>query len=255
MLPIERRKEIMDILIKQGSVKADELAQRYQVGVPTIRRDLKYLSKEYRVNLMYGGAYVDEPSSYQTAEEFSITQKRQAHLPEKRIIAQKAARLIHAGDTIALNSGSTVELILDYVDDTIPINVVTLSLNVAAKARTLSHATVYMPGGKMRNISGAFIGSFTNDFLRNFNIDKAFMGVLAVSLKKGVTHSSLEECITNQTLAEVSDACYLVADYSKFDKVSMANMFDLDMFDAFITDDKMPDRYKEYARANDITVI
>lgn len=59
----------------------------------------------------------------------------------------------------------------------------------------------------------------------------------------------------NQTLAEVSNRCYLVADYSKFNKISMVNMFDLTMFEAFITDDKIPEGYLEYARVNDITIL
>lgn len=255
MLPIERRKEILNMIIEQGSVKADTLARHYNVGIPTIRRDLKYLSQEHGVSLMYGGAYIEQSSPYQIAEEFNITQKRKDNLPEKQIIAQKAAKLICHGDTIALNSGSTVELILDYIDESLKINIVTLSINVASRARTLPNATVYMPGGRMRSISGAFIGAYANEFLKQFNIDKAFMGVLAVSLKKGVTHSSLDEITTNKILADISDKCFLVADYSKFDKVSMANMFDLDIFEAFITDGRMPEIYKEYARNNDIKVL
>ena len=172
------------------------------------------------------------------------------------MIAKKAAALIRDGETIALNSGSTVEFILDYIDDSITnINVLTLSINVAVKARSLPNVTVYMPGGKLRSISGAFIGSSANEFISQFNIDRAFMGVLAVSMKKGVTHSSLDEIITNKTLASVSNHCYLVTDYSKFDKVSMAHMFDLDMFEAFIVDDKIPKKYLEYAKNNDIQII
>ena len=44
MLHVERRKEILNKILKEGSVKADALAKKYEVGVPTIRRDLKYLA-------------------------------------------------------------------------------------------------------------------------------------------------------------------------------------------------------------------
>lgn len=255
MLPIERRKEIYEVLKDKGSVKADDLARFYGVGVQTIRRDLKYLASEYGVEMMYGGAYLNDIGTYQTAEELNLMQKRKEHIEEKRIIGQKAAKLINDGDTIALNSGSTVEMILDYLDEEKHINVITLSINVAMKARSMSNVTVFMPGGEMRNISGAFIGAYAVDFLKQFNIDKAFMGVLAVSLKKGITHSSLDEIRVNQMLRDVSDRCYLVADYSKFDKVSLANMFDIDNFEAFITDDKLPEKYKIYCKNNDIKVL
>ena len=44
MLPIERRKKILSAIRREGSVKAEDLAKKYDVGVPTIRRDLKYLA-------------------------------------------------------------------------------------------------------------------------------------------------------------------------------------------------------------------
>ncbi|MDO4289338.1 MAG: DeoR/GlpR family DNA-binding transcription regulator [Eubacterium sp.] len=255
MLHVERRKEILNKILKEGSVKADALAKHYKVGVPTIRRDLKYLAAEYGIELTYGGAYAKESMAGQTTVEMNIAQKKLQNLEEKRIIAQKAAGLIEDGDTIALNSGSTVELILDYLEDINNLNVITLSLNVAFKASTIKGVNVFMPGGRLRSISGAFHGRSAEEFLRQFNIDKAFMGVLAVSIAKGVTHSSLEEIEINQTLAEISQKCYLMADHTKFDKVSLAKMFDLNIFDAFIVDGQEPEIYREYARNNGIAVI
>ena len=177
MLHVERRKEILNKILKEGSVKADALAKKYEVGVPTIRRDLKYLAEEYGIELTYGGAYAKESLASQTTVEMNIAQKKLQNLDEKRIIAQKAARLIKDGDTIALNSGSTVELVLDYLEDMKSLNVITLSLNVALKASTVKGVNVFMPGGRLRSISGAFYGKDADDFLRKFNIDKAFMGV------------------------------------------------------------------------------
>lgn len=116
--------------------------------MPTIRRDLKYLAEEYGIELTYGGAYAKESLASQTTVEMNIAQKKLQNLDEKRIIAQKAARLIKDGDTIALNSGSTVELVLDYLEDMKSLNVITLSLNVALKASTVKGVNVFMPGGR-----------------------------------------------------------------------------------------------------------
>jgi DeoR family fructose operon transcriptional repressor len=255
MKHVERRKAILDTILEKGSVKAEALAREYEVGVPTIRRDLKYLAEEYGIELAYGGAYAKNDLYHSRITELNISQKKMVHLEEKRMIAKKAAGIVNDNETIALNAGSTVELILEYLPDVKNLNVITLSLNVALKASNMSGITVYMPGGKLRNYSGAFYGSESDQFLRRFNIDKAFMGVLAVSLDKGVTHSSIEEISTNQTLVEISNRCYLVADYSKFDKVSVIKMLDLDIFEAFIVDDKIPKHYIQYAANNGINII
>ncbi len=255
MQHVERRKEIFNSILNKGSVKVAHLSKKYGVGEATIRRDLKYLAKEYGIELAYGGAFVRGSVLNQTTAEMNILKKRTHNIPEKQMIARKAAKLIKDGDTIALNAGSTVEFILDYVEDLNDVNLITLSLNIALKASSIPGITVYMPGGKLRDYSGAFYGKEANEFLKSFNIDKAFMGIMAISLDKGVTHGAYEELEINQTIYQNSRLCYLAADYSKFDKVSLTKMVDLSVFDGFIFDDKTPEIYKEYCKKNEIEII
>lgn len=255
MKHIDRRKEILNLILTQRSVKVADLSERYSVGEATIRRDLKYLSQEYGITLTYGGAYTKEKITYYTTPEMDIFKKRTQNIAEKRMIAEKAAKLINDGDTIALNAGSTVELILDYLEDIKEVSLITLSLNTALRASSIQGITVYMPGGKLRSFSGAFYGKEANEFLKSFNIDKAFMGVMAVSLSKGVTHGAFEEIEINQTIYEISQKNYLMADFSKFDKVSLAKMVDLSVFTGFILDDKTPEIYHEYGKKNGIEII
>lgn len=255
MLHIERRKEILNKILNDGSVKVIKLAKDYGVGEATIRRDLKYLAEEYGVELTYGGAFTKKKASYQTAAEMDIFKKRTQHIEEKRMIAKKAASLIHNGDIIALNAGSTVELILDYLENIRDVSLITLSINTALKASTNPGITVYMPGGKLRSFSGTFYGKEANEYLRSFNADKAFFGVMAVSLTKGITHGAFEEIEINQTIFEISQKCYLMADYSKFDKISLTKMAELSTFEGMIFDDKTPEIYKEYCKNNGIEVI
>ncbi len=255
MLNIERRKDILDLILKMGSVKVIDLAKKYNVGEATIRRDLKYLAEEYGVNLTYGGAFIKENHNYRHINEINISNKLQAHYEEKHLIARKAAKLIEDGDTIALNAGSTVQYILDYLENITSINIITLSLNVAVKAANIPFANVYLPGGKLRNMSGALHGPDAENFLKNFSIDKCFFGVAAVSLKRGITHPALEEVHSNRILLEISEKKYLVCDSSKFDCISLVKMADLDELDAYIVDDKFSEDYRKFASLNKIEII
>ncbi|PKM50414.1 MAG: DeoR/GlpR transcriptional regulator [Firmicutes bacterium HGW-Firmicutes-7] len=255
MIYIDRRKEILDLIMRNGSVKVIELSQKYDVGEVTIRRDLKYLAQNYGIQLTYGGALAGDIGGYKSIIETDLTKKRTLNLEAKKIIARKAASLIEDGDTIALNAGSTVELIIDYLEDFKSLNVITLSLNVAAKASAKPFIDVYMPGGKLRSVSGAFYGSDAEAFLEKFSVDKAFFGVVAACVKNGITHPVLEEVHINKVLSQISRNNYLVADSSKFDKVSLIKMMDLDAFDIFITDDELQEVYKSYAELNDIKII
>ena len=101
----------------------------------------------------------------------------------------KAAALIQPGQTIGLNSGSSVEYILDYIEGKQPLNIVTLNIHIAAKALLLEGVDVYIPGGKLRTQSGSVMGSEAADFIRSFTLDQCFCGTSAVNLSKGICHS------------------------------------------------------------------
>lgn len=252
---IMRKKEILNLIVKLGSVKVTTLAQQYGVNEATIRRDLKYLSENNGIHLAYGGAFIDENKTCYSIAEVNLANKRMQNFEEKQIIARKAAKLINDGETIALSAGSTVEYILDYLENITQLNVITLCAHVAIKAANLPFITVYMPGGKMRSPSGVFYGAENVNFLKKFSVDKCFLGVAAVNLKKGVMHPVLEEITNNRVLLDISEQKYLVADFTKFDCVSLASMAELEEFNGFIVDDKFPDVYREFAKLNNIAVI
>ena len=255
MLYVERRKIIRDIITQNGAVKVADLVKQFSVGDATIRRNLKYLAETYGIQLTYGGAFLPEDRDEYLRSELTLGNKRMTHSDEKRLVAKKAAALIENGDTVALNAGSTVELILDYIQGIQDLKVVTLGLNIAVKASMIPGVEVYMPGGKLRQTTGAFYGMDTEAFLSQFNIDKCFFGALAVSETRGVTHPSIEEIESNQIILGVSQHAYLVVDSSKFGKVSLMHMADLNQFDGIVCDEEMPKSYRKVMEKNGVQII
>ena len=53
-----RQKEILDIARKDGKVTVDGLAEKYNVTVQTIRRDLSRLTETGKLERVHGGAVV-----------------------------------------------------------------------------------------------------------------------------------------------------------------------------------------------------
>jgi DeoR family fructose operon transcriptional repressor len=254
MLYVERREEILEILIKTGSVKVGDLVELFNVDATTIRRDLKELSKKHDINVVYGGAYYKKEMT-KGIVEINPIQKRTEHLEEKKIIAKKAAALVENGDTIVLDNGVTAELVLDYLENLESINLITQSLTIAAKATNKPFINLYLPGGKYRPLSGMFYGDLAAETIRQLSANKIFFGILCVSINNGVTHPFVEEISVLKTLLEISQQKYLIADSSKFGKVSLGKVVELNDFDAFIVDNSLPDIYKEYAEVNNIEII
>lgn len=125
---------------------------------------MKYLAENHQIHVVYGGAFIDEDKAPYSIAEIHLANKRMRNYEEKQVIARKAVNLIHDGETIALNAGSTAEYILDYLENTTHLNVITLSAHVALKATNLPFVSVYMPGGKMRSPSGVLYGGDNGEF-------------------------------------------------------------------------------------------
>lgn len=255
MLNVDRQKIILDQLYQKGSVKVSELSGEFGVHEETIRRDLKTLASRWDIETIYGGAVLKNKIATPSVQEMNMQMKREHNYEEKQIVARKAASLIQPGETIGLNSGSTVEYILDYLEDKKPLNIVTLNVHIASKAVLMDGVEVYVPGGKIRGKSGAVIGPGAVDFIKSFSIDKCFCGVSAVNLGKGICHPNMEEVEGNRAMVRASRERYIVSDSSKMNQTALFKMIDIEEINGFVVDQYFPEEYKEYMELHGIEVI
>lgn len=255
-LPSARRTLILERLRAEGAARTIDLARQLDVNVATVRRDLRLLAREQPVQIVHGGATLIERHLTGVLQEPDLSTKERENLEAKRKIARKAAQLIQNGETIALNAGSTVALILDYLPSSLKqVTVVTLALNVAIRAADRPAVTLFLPGGYLRRSSGALTGPTAVQVLHEINVDRAFLGAVAVDLEAGWTHPSHVEVDTNQLLIRAAKKRYLVADSSKLGKVAFAMVGPVTDFHAFVVDDHFPPEWREWARAHEIEVI
>lgn len=255
MLTVERRKEILELLNKKGLVNILELAEQYDVGKETIRRDLKALAKDWNISIVYGGASLKSTLNVTSIQEQTIIQKREANLDLKHKIAQAAVDLIQVGDIIAMNSGSTVECMLAYMDSKVPLSIITTSISIASKASMIPGIEVYIPSGKVRNKSGMIISPNSEAYINNFRVQKCFFGVSAVSLSSHITHPAVEEIANNRALISISEKVYMVADSSKFNKQSLYQLAKLEEMHGIITDKLLDEAYEIYFKDFGIEII
>ena len=255
MLNVDRQRIILDQLYQKGSVKVSELSAEFGVHEETIRRDLKALAAGWDIETIYGGAVLKNKIVTPSVQEMNMQMKRSRNYEEKQIVAKKAASLIQPGETIGLNSGSTVEYILDYLEDKKPLNIVTLNVHIASKAVLLDEVEVYIPGGKIWGKSGSVIGPGAADFIKSFTIDKCFFGVSAVNIGKGICHPNMEEVEGNNAMVQASRMRYIVTDSSKMNQTALFKMIDIKDIDGFVTDENFPKEYQEYMEMNGIEII
>lgn len=253
---VERRQKILELLREQRTLKSADLADRFGVNQATVRRDLQALAHEFGVRLVHGGATILAAGTNPVLDEVDLETKQVTNLEAKTQIARKAAALIEDGDTIALNAGSTVELVLDYLRPEVrSLTVLTLGLNIAWRAARLRNVSLFVAGGYYRPSTQALVGPTAIHALEQLHVDKAFLGAVAVDIEAGWTHPSHIEVETNQLLVRNARRRYLLADSSKFGRVAFARICPLTDFDAFVVDDQFPEAIREWAATQDITVI
>ena len=114
MLGAERVTKIIDILNERGSVKIDELADKFRVSSMTIRRDLEKCRRMGLIHRCYGGAI----SKDEVIGESEYNEKISSHKKDKKKIAAYCARLVHTGDSVYLDAGTTSLAIAEALCDT-----------------------------------------------------------------------------------------------------------------------------------------
>src|SRR6201984_3468361 len=98
-----RRRKILLSLEETGSVRVEDLSERFSVSQVTIRKDLTELEEQGLLQRTYGGAVFSHRSRF----NISFIERVQLKAGQKEGIARAAIETIHEGDTIILDGGHT----------------------------------------------------------------------------------------------------------------------------------------------------
>jgi DeoR family fructose operon transcriptional repressor len=221
MLTTERHKLILELVKEKQSIKIQELVELTAASESTIRRDLTELEELQKLERVFGGARKIEPNM----PEPSILDKAAKNLKEKQLIARYAASLVKSGDSIFLDAGTTTSQMIPLLKEK-NVTVVTNGLS-HLEALMEQGITSYLTGGFIKSRTGALVGPQTIQSLENYRFDKSFLGVNGIHLDNGFTTPDPEEAAVKRRACELSKSCYVLADQSKYGKVSFAHIMDL----------------------------
>ncbi|MGO1990087.1 DeoR/GlpR family DNA-binding transcription regulator [Mammaliicoccus vitulinus] len=231
-LKVDRHRFIMDELNRELSVKVSALSEKMSVAEMTIRRDLQELENEGLLNRIHGGAKLKEERLY---NEKSHKEKQTINVSNKLKIAKKCGDLINNEDIIFIGSGSTNELIYDFINDK-NLSIFTNSLDIFLQYKDLSNIDILLVGGRFRSKTGTFIGHFANKMMEDFHVAKAFVGVSGIYDQK-LTTANEEEGKGIHIILEHAKLKYITADSTKFGVQALYNFYNTDDVDAVISDD------------------
>ena len=230
----QRRQEISALVRERGSVQVAPLATRYGVSMQTIRKDLHFLSERGVAERSYGGAIAAD--AVNVVAEPPVEAKRAIHVDEKARIGALAAAMVVPGDSVVLDSGTTTLQIAHHLPDHEDITVLTNDLDILSVLARKERITVVMLGGALRRRNRAFYGAQTESALNDIHVDKLFLGVDGLDIERGITTHFEPEAMLNRKMAKAARQVIAVTDRSKFGKVCLHRILNVDEIDDLVTD-------------------
>ncbi|WP_246146653.1 DeoR/GlpR family DNA-binding transcription regulator [Rubripirellula lacrimiformis] len=245
----KRRDRLRDLVQARGFASLGELAASLEVSESTIRRDLEQLEKDGHARRTHGGAFwTGDPD---TMEVFQT--RRDDSWPAKVAIGVAASSMIEDHDTILLDGGSTTyELARHLVQR--PLQVVTNSLPVAHLLSASESIDLVMIGGCVRGRTAVTIGPMADTMLRSINVGKAFLSVAGIT-ERGFFNSNMMLVESEKVMIEAADRTIVVADSSKFGKVSLSRLCGLQDVDTVVTDAGLQSEWKQHLEMADVELV
>lgn len=244
-----RRNRLRELVRSHGFASLVELSQSLEVSESTVRRDLEQLEKEGVAKRTHGGAFWT--GGTQTLPVFKT--RRDDTWPAKAAIAASVSELIEDHDTILLDGGSTTYEIARAIADR-TLQVVTNSLPVAHLLSSSESIDLVMIGGCVRGRTAVAIGPMADAMLCSINVGKAFLSVAGIT-ERGYFNSNMMLVESEKAMLSAADQSIVVADSTKFGRVSLSRLCGLHEVSGVVTDSSLKSPWKDHLESAGVELV
>lgn len=234
----KRFTKISEILKTEGNASTKFLAAILQISEATIRRDLAELAGSglFPVKRVHGGAiYSIEKSGLEPM--FNIKLSRL--MEEKKKVAKLAAELVEDGDTVILDSGTTAYYLAGEMVKKRGLKIITMDVKIAEKLARYPTVQTILIGGEVRAGYFSVGGEIALKYLSEFRGDKGFLSTDGWDIN-GTYNASMFEVGIKRAITQSSRRTFLIADHTKYGKMALIKVADIEEFEAIIVDKSLP---------------
>jgi DeoR family transcriptional regulator of aga operon len=247
---VERRRIILEELYQNKQVSTSQLKMRFRVSEVTLRKDLQYLESKKLLIRSRGGAMIP----IKVGEDLSVDKRKVLNLAKKKSIALAAYSLFKQGDTIIMDSGTTLMQLAMQLRDIKELTIITNALDIAMKISEVENLKIIIPGGIFRKKSFSLVGVNAVENFQMYRADKYFLSADGLT-SDGVFTANLEEGqIAKLIMSNAKENIFLV-DSSKFGRMGIINFAPLNKIHTLITDKNIPEEYYKLLVDSGVKVI
>ena len=223
----ERQAWIGKVISREGRVSVDQLAQKLDVSVETIRRDLGKLDETGVVKKIHGGA-----TRLELYREGSFIERVSENALAKREIAGKLVDVIEDKTTVFIDTGSTTLACAEVLAVTKTLTIITNSLRIAETFGATGRHRIFLLGGQYSSDNSETIGPMTLRQIADFHADVALISPAAIDPIGGIMDADFDEATVARVMIEQAEKLVIAADHMKFEKRAahlVARLADIDI--------------------------
>ena len=184
-----RHQAIVEMLESHQTLPIEDLTRHFRVSEMTVRRDLRSLEAKGLLHRVQGGAISARGRSYSPP----YASRESKFKTEKERIGRLAASLVNEGESVALDVGTTTFEVARHLADKKNLTVITPSFRIASLLLEHGGIRIILTGGILRPGELSMVGHLAERALKEFFVDKLFLGAGGIDLKAGVTEYNLED--------------------------------------------------------------
>jgi len=246
----ERQNKILDLARSNGRVEVDELSSRFNVSPQTIRKDLNELCDKQLLQRVHGGAVVGSG-----IENVSYEARRMLAPGAKKAIGISAAELIPDNSSLLLNIGTTTEQVAHSLSHHRGLLVITNNINAIDIMKHFPNIELIIAGGQVRRSDGGIVGLAAVDFINQFKVDYAVIGVSAIDEDGSLLDYDFREVRVAQAILKNARHIILVADSTKFERNAPIRIGHISQISTLVTDKGLPGKLSDICKINNVGII
>ena len=230
MLTTQRKAHILKVLKQTGQIVAKSLSEELGLSEDTIRRDLRELAADGKLQRVHGGALPSSPAVVDFAGRQHIAPAA------KTAIGRTAAKMIRPGQVAILDGGTTALQIAKHLSPDLYATIVTHSPTIAVALVEHPTVEVVLIGGRLFKHSVVAVGAAAIEAISRIHADIYFMGVTGIHPDTGLTTGDLEEAHIKRALSSSAAETYVLASSEKINAASPYVIAPLTDVDGLIVD-------------------
>lgn len=226
-----RQLAISEAVMAEGSVRIEQLAERFDISLMTVHRDLDELQDRGLLRKSRGIATATSTALVESSDVYRSNRQ----LAEKDLIAHAALEFIEPGQAIMLDDSTTTFHLVPHLHMKTPLTVITNTLTIMNELRGARGVEMIGLGGEYFNWCSAFMGRTTVKEIAELRADLFVMSTSAI-VDDISFHQRQETVDVKRAMFESASRRLLLADSTKFTRRALRGMLPLVDFDAVIVD-------------------